>query len=69
MRESSPTLAIQFSSQLSSVCSETRLWRKITARSGASPTARKIAAISRTLALKTFGSWGTVMACRSTMQK
>jgi hypothetical protein len=60
---------MQFRSQASSACPETRLCRKITALSGSRPTAMKIAAISRTLARKTFGSWGTVMACRSTMQK
>jgi hypothetical protein len=37
--------------------------------SGSRPTAIYRAAISRTFARNTFGSWGTVSACRSTMQK
>ncbi len=33
---------------------------------GSTPQASNVAAISRVAALRPFGSWNTVMACRST---
>ena len=47
MRLSSPTAVTDDSSQLSSVCSGTSLWRKRTQRSGSRPAASRIAACRR----------------------
>ena len=68
MRLSSPIAVTDVSSQHSSVCSCTSPWRNRMQRSGSSPAAIRIAAVSYTRSRSTAGSYSTVIACRSTMQ-
>ena len=68
MRLSSPTAVTLESSQASSVCSSTSPWRNRMQRSGSSPAAIRIAVVSYTRSRSSAGSYGTVTACRSTMQ-
>ena len=59
----------QFRSQQPSAWAGTWLWMKRVHWLGSSPAARSIAATERVLRRRASGSWGVVMACRSTMQK
>ena len=68
MRLSSPSGVTLLSSQLSSACSITSAWRKRMQRSGSSPAAISVAAVSYVRSRSSAGSYGTVTACRSTMQ-
>jgi hypothetical protein len=69
MRPRSPIGVTVERYQLSSVCSRTSLWTKSVVFSGSTPHATRSRANDRMRARSTAGSYGTVMACASTMQK
>ncbi len=66
IRLASPKPVMQFITQPSCACSGTWLWMKSVQRSGSRPAASSCAAERRVFARRSFGSWGMVIACRST---
>ena len=69
IRRSSPNEAEQFSTQVSSEWARTWLWTNRRLRSGVSPAAISQVASRRVVSVSSLGSYGTVIACRSTTQK
>src|SRR6266542_169040 len=69
IRRNSPKLVTAANSQAASACAVTWLWTKTAERSGSSPVANSSAAMSSVPSRSAAGSCGTVIACRSTMQK
>ncbi len=69
IRLASPKPVIVFSTHASSACAGTCDCTNIVERSGSIPAAMYCAARVRVCCRSTFGSCGTVIACRSTMQK
>ena len=68
MRLSQPSRATQLNIHASSACSATWLWLNTTLVSGSIPAANSVAVTSRVAARSSSGGWGTVIACKSTMQ-
>src|ERR1043165_1563302 len=69
MRRSSPQLAVQLSSRVSSVWAGTWLCTNRRHRSGSRPQASNSVPRRRVALVSSAGSYGSVIACRSTTQK
>ena len=69
MRSSQPIGVTQFSSHVASECAATCPCTNSVLAFGSMPQASSIAASERVCCTSVAGSCGTVIACRSTMQK